>query len=83
MEISYYMLLCFAQGINNNSFMTNLVIQTPVVLIPAHLLLKKCGELEGLSEVGFELRYINLILILSILHVAHYLRQKELCIVVI
>ena len=82
MEIAYYMLLCFAQGINNNSFLTNLIL-TPVVLIPAHLLLSKCGEREGLSEVGFQLRFINLIMILSILHVAHYLRQKELCIVVI
>jgi hypothetical protein len=83
MEISYYMLLCFVQGINNNSFLTNLVVKTPVVLIPAYLLLKKCGDLEGLSETGFQIRYLNLVLILLILHGAHYLRQKELCIVVI
>ena len=73
-EISLFMLHIFVQAINNNSFMTNLFVQTPIVAVPGYFLIFKCGRLEGLTEARCFDRYLNLLIIQFIIHVGHYFR---------
>jgi hypothetical protein len=73
-EVLTYLLLIFIQALNNNSFLTNLIVQSAVSLYPMYQVIQQCGYKEGVDDLVVGGRFINFIELLCFIHFGQYLR---------
>ena len=77
------MLIIILQQVNYNSYLDNLVLQTLSIFIPHYLLMNKVQSLFQVEHDVQVARILTFAFIVTLLHMGHYLKQKDLATVVI